>query len=383
MAQPKETSTYRLISPDQIVASPFQARKEFDEESLKELAASMDHEGLIQPITVRPLASGAYELISGERRVRAAKILKWQVIEARVIETLSDGEAAAKGLVENLQREDLNPIEEAEGFAELQKVDPKYWSQAKIAEVTGRTQGYISQSLRILALPHEILENIRRLIISRSHALELARLPSAEMQLEVAGRIPDHLTWKETRDAVTAILSGKSGKKPKVIKDSLGEDPLKTLWPSLLQDPNLAAPGTWGVNYGAQGRPGWSFWVGVMGSDPKKDLAYWFRRMADRLEGGRERGELSGQRPTLKPKVYQIEKKDLSGDLKNLRIPKTEGDVRQLEDLALEGPGAVYAWIYGQDSVMADQMKGTRWADLGVSDPIEGVRKIVDSLRAL
>ena len=138
-------SKLQLISIALIKPSPHQARKLFDEENLWKLAESLRQEGLIQPITVRQLLPMAgdredpgFELVSGERRLRAAKLLGWTMIEARIISVISEGEVAAKGLIENLQREDLNPIEESEGFLQLNNVDPTYWTHERIAQVTGK-----------------------------------------------------------------------------------------------------------------------------------------------------------------------------------------------------------------------------------------------------
>ena len=140
-------SKLQLVSIAQIKPSPHQARKLFDEENLWKLAESLRQEGLIQPITVRQLLPIAgdredpgYELVSGERRLRAAKLLGWTMIEARVISVISEGEVAAKGLIENLQREDLNAIEESEGFLQLNNVDPTYWTHERIAQVTGKSR---------------------------------------------------------------------------------------------------------------------------------------------------------------------------------------------------------------------------------------------------
>src|SRR5204863_2712710 len=130
------------------------------------------------PNAARPMPR--YELISGERRYRAARLLGWTEIEAKVIQTISEAEAAAKGMVENLQREDLNPIEEAEGFKTLNQLDQKYWTQEKIGQVAGRSQTHVSQSTKLLGLPEALLGNIRARILSRSHGLELARRPHKE-----------------------------------------------------------------------------------------------------------------------------------------------------------------------------------------------------------
>ena len=187
-AQVNPSSKLQMVSISLIKPSPHQARKIFDEENLWKLAESMRQEGLIQPITVRQLLPTAgdridpgYELVSGERRMRAAKLLGWSLIEARIISVISEGEVAAKGLIENLQREDLNPIEEAEGFAQLNQVDPTYWTHERVAQVTGKSRVYITQSLSLLRLPDAIKEDVRRRTYSRGHALEIARLPGSSL----------------------------------------------------------------------------------------------------------------------------------------------------------------------------------------------------------
>src|SRR5579864_1150097 len=186
-----DTSVIQSIPIEKIRPSRHQARKDFDEEGIKQLAASIEKEDLLQPITVRrinpPLPAAGegerssgegvtYELIAGERRLRAVKSLGRSTIEARIIEVVNEAAACAKGLVENLQRKDLNPIEEAEGFQELNQLDPKYWDQPQIAQVVGKSQGYISQGFKLLKLPPEVVQSIRALILSRSHGLELLRL---------------------------------------------------------------------------------------------------------------------------------------------------------------------------------------------------------------
>jgi len=261
----------QLVSIAQIRPSPHQARKFFDEESLWKLAESLRQEGLIQPITVRRLLPTAgdreepgYELVSGERRLRAAKLLAWTMIEARIISVISEGEVAAKGLIENLQREDLNPIEEAEGFSQLNNVDPTYWTHERIAQVTGKSRVYITQSLSILRLPEAIKEDVRRRTYSRAHALELARLPGSSLQLSVSKMIPDRLTREQTRKLVDSILIGKKTaklNKPGAIVSNLAsnreEDPLADLWPDFMMNPWITTPGTMKVKYLGDWK--WSF----------------------------------------------------------------------------------------------------------------------------
>jgi ParB family chromosome partitioning protein len=196
----------KSIPLSQIVASKHQARKAFDEASLKGLAESMRQEGLIQPVTVRPVGQ-SYELISGERRLRAAKSLGWTVIEAKVIETSSEAEAAAKGLVENIQREDLNPIEEAEGFGELNRLDPTYWTQAKIAEVCGKSKSHISESFQFLGFPDTIKDEFRRRNLTAGHGVELLRINNANSQKGMASKaVKGQWSVKQLREAIDVFL---------------------------------------------------------------------------------------------------------------------------------------------------------------------------------
>src|SRR5882672_10548310 len=262
-----------MVSIALIRPSPHQARKYFDEENLWKLAESLRQEGLIQPITVRRLLPMAgdrddpgYELVSGERRLRAAKLLGWKTIEARVISVISEGEVAAKGLIENLQREDLNPMEEAEGFSQLNNVDPTYWTHERIAQVTGKSRVYITQSLSLQRLPEAIKEDVRRRTYSRGHALELARLPGSSLQLSVSKMIPDRLTREQTRKLVDSILLGKKTpklNKPGTITSSLvaskEQDPLVDLWPEFMLNPWITTPGSIRVKYLGDWK--WSFEV--------------------------------------------------------------------------------------------------------------------------
>jgi ParB family transcriptional regulator, chromosome partitioning protein len=293
-----------MISVDAIRPSPHQARKIFDEENLWKLAESMRQEGLIQPITVRRLLPTAgdreepgYELVSGERRLRAAKLLEWSIIEARVISVISEGEVAAKGLIENLQREDLNPIEEAEGFSQLNLVDPTYWTHERIAQVTGKSRTYITQSLSLLRLPEVIKEDVRRRTYSRAHALEIARLPGSSLQLSVARMIPGRLTREQTRKLVDSILLGKKRlklNKPGVVSTALpdaktADDPLAELWPEFIMNPWITTPGTLRVRYLGNWR--WSFEVPGPPVDPdrapcsemKSSVRTWLAKLLARM----------------------------------------------------------------------------------------------------
>jgi ParB family chromosome partitioning protein len=209
------------IPLDQIRPSKYQARNDFEEEGIKSLAESIQKEGLIQPVSVRKVGD-AYELIAGERRLRAVKLLGWHDIDALVVEVVSEAAASAKALVENLQRKDLNPMEEAEAFARQAQLDPSYWTQEEVAKVAGRSRVYVTQSLGFLKLPPQVKEDVRRLTLTRSHALEIMRLPDADQQSK-AGReaVKGDLSIKETRKLVDGMLrktekpkEGKPAKEP-------------------------------------------------------------------------------------------------------------------------------------------------------------------------
>ena len=221
---PDATATAAAVQDiplDQIHASPYQPRKDFDEESIQALASSIEKEGLIQPITLRRSAYG-YELISGERRLRAVKSLGKTSIEALVIDVPSEAAAVSKGLVENLQRRDLNPIEEAEGFDRLNKLDPGHWTHEEIAKVAGRSRVYITQSIGILGLPEEIKNDVCRQTLTRSHALDLTRLPDAESQLKAAKEIN---AKKLGRDEARRLVDKMLGKPEKPKEEKPAKEP--------------------------------------------------------------------------------------------------------------------------------------------------------------
>src|SRR5882672_6180568 len=168
---------------EQIFTSPHQMRKHFNPATLKDLARSMKEEGLIQPITVRKVGN-AYELVVGERRLRAAQLLSWETIDARVID-ISDEDAAVKGLIENLQRADLTPIEEARGYNQL--VEPPYnLTQEAIAQRVGKSQTAIARTLALLELPPEIQEIMPRGIITETHTRALRKISNRAQQIELA-----------------------------------------------------------------------------------------------------------------------------------------------------------------------------------------------------
>jgi ParB family chromosome partitioning protein len=169
----------------QIRKNPFQPRKDFDQDQLKELQESLKVSGLLQPITVRHSRQGAdaYELIAGERRLRAATELGWATIPA-VIKDLDDRELLGLALVENLQRSDLNPVEEAEGYSQL--ISEFGHTQQTIASMVGRDRSTIANMLRILQLPPAIRQMLRDSLITIGHARPLLALTDEKRIAELA-----------------------------------------------------------------------------------------------------------------------------------------------------------------------------------------------------
>jgi ParB family chromosome partitioning protein len=207
------TATIQEIPVEKITPSPFQARKSFDEEALKNLAQSMKSEGLIQPITVRLLDNDRYELIAGERRLRAAKLLGWPALDAVVQQGVADQDAAVKGVIENLQRVDLNPIERAQGYKHLEDMG---LNQDVIAEKVGKDQPAVARTLALLSLPQEVQDFMSRDIISEGHIRYLGRIEDKDQFLHVAMQVVDQ-GWsvKETEKQVNKFL----GKGPKADKE--------------------------------------------------------------------------------------------------------------------------------------------------------------------
>ena len=176
---------YREVPIKDLVANPYQPRREIDPKHVEELAKSIQSEGLLQPIVVR--AKGKkFELIAGERRLRAFEFLKQKNVPARVIEA-SDASSATLALIENLQRENLNPIDEALGYASL--VRDFDLTQEAVAERVGKGRASIANALRLLSLGTEIQGFLSRRLISTGHAKVLLGLESDEHRKLLARRI--------------------------------------------------------------------------------------------------------------------------------------------------------------------------------------------------
>ena len=197
-----EHETLVEVPIDQIHVNPNQPRKIFDSSALQELAASIKASGVIQPVVVRRV-NGAYELIAGERRWRAARQAGLDRIPA-VVRDATDAESLELALVENLLREDLNPMEEAEAYHKL--LAQFGWTQEELAQRVGRDRSSIANALRLLRLPESIQADLRGGRLTMGHALALLSLTSAADQLRLREEILAH-SWsvRATEQSARAV----------------------------------------------------------------------------------------------------------------------------------------------------------------------------------
>ena len=200
-----------------------QPRKHFDEQALLDLSESIEKHGLIQPITVRPLESGYYQIIAGERRWRAARKAGLTAVPVHII-TADEQKAMEMALVENLQREDLNPIEEALGYQTLQN---EYGlTQEAVAKTVGRSRPAVANAMRLLGLSEPVRELVESGMLSAGHARALLPLEDPEQQLEAANAvIAKELSVRRTESLAAELLKEKTAVKrePKPSVDYLGE----------------------------------------------------------------------------------------------------------------------------------------------------------------
>lgn len=194
-----------------------QPRKNFDEKALSELAESIQKHGVIQPLLVRPLPGGNYQLVAGERRWRASRIAGLTEVPV-VIRELSDDDAAALALIENLQREDLDPIEEAEGYKYL--MDNFGLTQDEAAKRVGKSRPAVANLMRLLALPKEVMAMVSEKKLSAGHARALLPLEEAKLIKQFADEVfAKALSVRQTEKAVKDFLKSKKAEKPAAEKD--------------------------------------------------------------------------------------------------------------------------------------------------------------------
>ena len=200
-----ETLPLREVEPD-----PGQPRKTFDDETLAELSASIAEHGLLQPIAVRPKPSGGYLIVAGERRWRASRMAGLTEVPV-IVKDVTDEQAMELALVENLQREDLDPLEEAAGIRELMtRCD---LTQEQAARKLGKSRSALANSLRLLSLPETVLELLKSGFITIGHAKVVLGLPAPELQEKAAQMIADNQLNVRQAEALCKKLA-KPAKEP-------------------------------------------------------------------------------------------------------------------------------------------------------------------------
>lgn len=201
------------LSVNEVEPNREQPRKEFDEKALSELSKSIEKNGVIQPILVRPVTGGAYQIVAGERRWRAARMAGLTEVPV-VIREMSDEDAAVFALIENLQREDLNPVEEAEGIRSL--IEEFGMTQEEAADRVGKSRTAVTNTLRLLKLPANILSMVAQGKITAGHARALISLEDEGEMMRIANAVTDNnLTVREVEKIVKTSLAGEKSKPSK------------------------------------------------------------------------------------------------------------------------------------------------------------------------
>ncbi|GMA48169.1 ParB/RepB/Spo0J family partition protein [Tetragenococcus muriaticus] len=206
------------LSLNELRPNPYQPRKTFEEKSLQELANSIEKSGVFQPIIVRKSTVKGYEIIAGERRFRASKLAKRETIPA-IIRDFDEEAMMQVAVLENLQREDLNPLEEAEAYEML--MNNLHLTQAEVAERLGKSRPYIANYLRLLTLPKLVKEMVQEDRLSMGQARTLLGLKDKEQMLKLANRcVKENLTVRQLEQLVIDANEVKDKKKvPRVVKE--------------------------------------------------------------------------------------------------------------------------------------------------------------------
>ena len=212
-----------MISITDIQKNPYQPRKEFDREKLHELAQSIKENGVIQPIIVRQSPVIGYEILAGERRYRASLLAGLRSIPA-VVKQLSDQEMMVQSIIENLQRENLNPIEEARAYESLVE---KGFTHAEIADKMGKSRPYISNSIRLLSLPEPILSEVESGKLSQAHARSLVGLNKEQQDYFFQRIIEEDISVRKLEALLTEKKQKKQQKNDHFIQNE--EEQLKKL----------------------------------------------------------------------------------------------------------------------------------------------------------
>ena len=209
---PVEKSPYQLLPLHKVEPNPDQPRQDFDEEQLQALAESISLHGVMQPLAVREVKGGYYQIIAGERRWRAARLAGLREIPAVIMEA-DDKTTMELALIENLQRQDLNPVEEALGYQSL--IEDYGLTQEEAATRVGKSRPAVTNALRLLGLCPEVLDRVRKGELSAGHARAILPLPSPEAQIACAKKVIDGQLSVRQTEALVKALSRQPKEKPK------------------------------------------------------------------------------------------------------------------------------------------------------------------------
>jgi ParB family chromosome partitioning protein len=209
----------KYIPISDIKPNPYQPRKDFNQRSLEELSQSIKSYGVIQPISVRQIKEDSYELIAGERRLRASELAELHEIPAIIVD-YRDKESALIALMENLQREDLNFIEEAEGYNNL--IEDHGFTQQEIAEKMGKNQSTIANKLRLLKLPEDIKKNLLEYNLTERHGRALLKLADDDLKRKILEKvIKNELNVNKTEELVNDILDDLTKREDNEVKQNI------------------------------------------------------------------------------------------------------------------------------------------------------------------
>ncbi len=218
----KTNDSLRELRTEQLIPGKYQPRSRMDQTSLNELAASIRTQGIIQPILARELAGGGYEIIAGERRWRAAQIAELKVVPV-LIRSVPDNAALAMALIENIQREDLNPLEEAIGIQRL--IEEFQMTHQSAADAVGRSRSAASNLLRLLKLPQDVQEMLMDNLLDMGHARALLSLEAAQQILLANKIVMEKLSVRETEKLVNkysdTVTMQSVKNKPQADRDTL------------------------------------------------------------------------------------------------------------------------------------------------------------------
>lgn len=215
IAEVREDDTVQELSLSRLRPNRYQPRKVFEPAKIEELATTISEHGLLQPIVVRKADGDCYEIIAGERRFRAVKSLGWSAIPA-IVRDMDDDTTAALALIENLQREQLSPIEEAEAYDRLLALNGL--TQDALAKSLGKSQSTIANKLRLLKLPEDVKQSLRDRRINERHARALLPLKEEGLQLQVLAEVLEQdFNVKETEERVAFLTTPieEENRKPK------------------------------------------------------------------------------------------------------------------------------------------------------------------------